>query len=184
MKTFNNEIKRTVQSILFTQMQINADFTGLAGPSFKEYQALAKKYFKKAVFLVDTTIDCPEINKICITEITPTRVMDCDFCKTYIKSGEDLKKVFYKMDDLKHTYSKVLMFTFSLREVGLNNTLDWLNLHFYKGTLDYTKVSQSLIIDNGGYLKIIPHNQNTFFKSFLIQYREQTHMLSGGIMWR
>lgn len=184
MQTFNNSIKRTVQKILFTQMQLNADFTGLAGPSHEEYRKLAGKYFRQGMFLVDTEIDSPGVDKICITKTQPTRVMDCDFCKTYINAGESLKIVFKRMSELPAYHFKALMFTLSLRDVGLDNTLDWLNSNFFYNTLTYTKISQSLLVEDFGYLKIIPHNQYTFYKSFLIQYREKTHMLSGGLMWR
>ena len=177
-------IKRITQKILFTQMQTNAAVTGLAGNSHEEYKLLIKKYFKGKVLLVDTKLTAPGIANKCITEVKPTRVMDCDFCKTYVKSGDHLRRVFHKMSAINTNRNKVLMFTFSLREVGLDNTLDWLNLHFYRGSLNYTKITKSLVVDNYGYLKLIPHQQNVFNNSCLIQYRETTHMITGGLMWK
>jgi hypothetical protein len=184
MKSYNG-VKRIVQQILFTQMATNGDVTGLAGEDYQDYEKVLKKYFKRKIFLVDTNITGPNIRNECITNTKLTRIVDCDFCKSYVNAGEELITVFNKMiqQPIK-TYSRVLLFTLSLRGPGLNNTLDWLNLHLYDGSLKTDKVKKSLLIDDFSYIRIINHSQITFNSSFLIQYRDSSHMLSGGVLWK
>ena len=184
METFNNSVKRTVQKTLFSKFKTIGNFTGLAGPSFEEYDALARKYFKGKIVLVDNEVISPKILNRDITEVPATRIMDCDFCRTYVESGEALKYIFNKMD-LNFLHNKTLLFTLSIRYVGLDNTLDWLNVNFYNKSLTNVKGTPTISLSDKGYIKFLLHKQNRFKDSLLIQYRNKnnTHMLSGGIKW-
>lgn len=60
---------------------------------------------------------------------SPITFVDCDFCKSIVSCGDDLIYIYNKMKK-SLVKNKYIAFTFSLRVVGFDATLDWLKVNF------------------------------------------------------
>lgn len=60
---------------------------------------------------------------------SPITFVDCDFCKSIVSCGDDLIYIYNKMKK-SLVKNKYIAFTFSLRVVGFDATLDWLKANF------------------------------------------------------
>lgn len=186
---FNDRpIKREVQHILFTTVnKKGCKVTGLAGDCPEEYKKLLKLHFScNEIQLVDFVLKGEGYINKPISEVTPTMVIDCDFCDSIINSGEEFLQVYKNMI---HKYSnrkgkKVLSFTFSNRLAGgLEKSLNWLNKNLYENSLQLNGLSYSKALSSHEHWRIIGHTQSKFNESMLISYRDTSSMLSGIISW-
>lgn len=60
---------------------------------------------------------------------SPITFVDCDFCKSIVSCGDDLIYIYNKMKK-SLVKNKYIAFTFSLRVVGFDATLNWLKVNF------------------------------------------------------
>lgn len=119
----------------------------------------------------------------------PYDVIDADFCKSCINNGDDLINIISWMNQNNPDRLKTLMFTLSIRGVGVHKTLEFFKQNIYLNNfkVDYIYEKSKyeyLPLNYRGYLYEIKHTQNTFLQSQLFQYRDTDHMISGAISWK
>ena len=200
MKDYSNAtVKRAVQNLLLNDVTIprKGKFLGLADDfgidSYKEL--IQKEINPKRMTFVGNTWNVPEMSERGVKylkdnlERESTRnqynIIDADFCDTYVNSGKLLKYVFDDMN--KGSSSKLLMFTFGVRKVSTDNTLNFLKELFYKDSFEFLgKQSISIQAENSykPFIKKLVHNQSIFEESSLYLYRDTAVMLSGAISWK
>lgn len=130
----NAPAKRFVQRQLFSQIKKAKTILGLAGIHPEKYLEVLPKH--NQVVLVDfnpvnnfvrrnSLIGEFDLLKSVENCYTIVNVVDCDFCRSIINNGDNLLYIYNKMkrSSRKNQY---ITYTFSLRGVGLNQTLDWL----------------------------------------------------------
>lgn len=134
----NATAKRYVQAKLFKQVKNAKTFLGLAGPNPTEYYEVIPEANK--VVLVDFNpvnilvrrnsligeFDLLRFNETCNTIVN---VVDCDFCQSILSNGAELLYIYNKLKKSLRK-NKYITFTFSLRGVGIENTLNWLETNF------------------------------------------------------
>lgn len=182
-----HEIKRTVQKILFRNIQSGLAMRGLAGWESEVYRDLVQRIIKPSeLTLVDIDpVRATQIGVKCeYLQDGLSPIMDCDFCETYKKSGETLKLIKVALDNENYN-DRYLLFTLCLRGAPLHSTLEWLNENIYKGTLKniindtiYTYGSYG-----GHYLIELLHEQSIFKKSIMYHYKDTHPMITGMIQW-
>ena len=99
-------------------------------------------------------------------------VVDCDFCKSIKSDGIDLLYIYTKMKR-SNVRNQYITFTFSLRGVGLEATLDWLNDNF---NLNIENRTFNKIEGDFGYKKFI----HKLYNQDIYMYRDSgDYMISG-----
>lgn len=183
MKDFSKStIKREVQHLLFSTVNKKlVKFTGLAGNDPEGYKKVIRTHFStppRGIILVDNNQTGKGIINTNISEVKPTSVMDCDFCNTIKKSGDEFLRV---LENLRKTSykSKIISFTFCLRGCKLEETIDWLDHNVFEGTLFLNGKNVSNYKQRIRGYQIIGHEQYKYKQSVLIYYNDGHPMISG-----
>ena len=127
--------KRYVQQKIFSRIDKAKTFLGLAGSHPEKYLEVIPPANK--VVLVDFNpvnvmvrrnsligeFDLLRMQEDCYTIVN---VVDCDFCKSILTNGDDLLYIYNKLKKSLRK-NKYISFTFSLRGVGIQKTLEWLS---------------------------------------------------------
>lgn len=131
-------VKRYVQRRLFSKIDKTKTILGLAGTHPEKYIEVLP--YHKNVILVDFNPVNDSVRRNSLVgefdlvnsqpaHYNPITFVDCDFCRSIINCGDDLLYIYNKMK--KSTVkNKYIAFTFSLRNVGEQPTLKWLQNHF------------------------------------------------------
>lgn len=130
--------KRGVQTRLFKGVTNVKTILGLAGTHPEKYVEVLPPHKQRV--LVDFNPVHPGIRKNSLigefdmlmnqpANYCPVNFVDCDFCRSIINNGADLKYIYEKMK-LSTIKNKYIAFTFSLRGVGLDKTMKWLGENF------------------------------------------------------
>lgn len=134
MQYLNATAKRYVQRQLFSQIKKAKTILGLAGTHPEKYIEVLPPH--NQVVLVDfnpvnetirrnSLIGEFELLKIEESNATTVNVVDCDFCRSIINNGDDLLYIYHRMKRC-NKQNQFISYTFSLRGVGLQQTLNWL----------------------------------------------------------
>lgn len=134
----NAPVKRYVQRQLFSKVDKAKTILGLAGTHPEEYIKVLPEH--KSVILVDfnpvkeyvrrnSLVGEFDLQSSIPQSYNPINVVDCDFCKSILNCGDDLLYIYNKMKR-SLVRNKYILFTFSLRGVGENQTLAWLSKNF------------------------------------------------------
>lgn len=125
------KVKRFVQKRLFSHIPKTKTILGLAGTHPEKYME-----YHKQVILVDFNPVNSSIRRNSligefdlVAHHSPITFVDCDFCKSIVSCGDDLIYIYNKMKK-SLVKNKYIAFTFSLRVVGFDATLDWLKANF------------------------------------------------------
>lgn len=181
MQYVDAKAKRAVQKRLFSKITKCKTFLGLAGPHPEEYRKIlpqANNYVLVDFNAVDESIyqnsligafDTLRYHQHCYTMLN---VVDCDFCKSIKSDGIDLLYIYTKMKR-SNVRNQYITFTFSLRGVGLEATLDWLNDNF---NLNIENRTFNKIEGDFGYKKFI----HKLYNQDIYMYRDSgDYMISG-----
>lgn len=132
------KVKRFVQKRLFSHIPKTKTILGLAGTHPEKYMEVLP--YHKQVILVDFNPVNSSIRRNSLigefdlvtsqpAHHSPITFVDCDFCKSIVSCGDDLIYIYNKMKK-SLVKNKYIAFTFSLRVVGFDATLDWLKANF------------------------------------------------------
>lgn len=133
MKSYRNcSLKRLIQSTEWFQEDYHETVLGLSSPEIVSNYIQVLPKHKNLVLVnyepVDDAINCNSLigmfNILLHRGIIPTFI-DADFCNSIKNSGDDLVYLYNKCKKLNRDIS--ISFTFSIRGVGLEATLDWLS---------------------------------------------------------
>ncbi len=128
------KVKRFVQGRLFSQIDMAKTILGLAGTHPEEYMKILPHH--KRVILVDYNPVNSLVRRNSLVgefdlvnsqpaNYSPITFVDCDFCKSIVVCGDDFTYIYNKMK--KSTVrNQYIAFTFSLRGVGIDKTLNFL----------------------------------------------------------
>ena len=174
--------KRYVQQKIFSRIDKAKTFLGLAGSHPEKYLEVIPPANK--VVLVDFNpvnamvrrnsligeFDLLRMQEDCYTVVN---AVDCDFCKSILSNGDDLLYIYNKLKKSLRK-NKYISFTFSLRGVGVDKTLEWLSSNFPE-----IEVSDGIFIPGDkdfGPMKYVKHIPGTH----LYMYRDSgDNMISG-----
>lgn len=129
------KVKRFVQRRLFSRIDKAKTILGLAGTHPEEYMKILP--YHKQVILVDYNPVNPSVRRNSLVgefdlitsqpaNHSPITFVDCDFCKSVVTCGDDFTYIYNKMKK-SAIHNKYIAFTFSLRNVGLERTLEFLS---------------------------------------------------------
>lgn len=129
------KVKRFVQRRLFSRIDKAKTILGLAGTHPEEYMKILP--YHKQVILVDYNPVNPSVRRNSLVgefdlitsqpaNYNPITFVDCDFCKSVVTCGDDFTYIYNKMKK-SAIHNKYIAFTFSLRNVGLERTLEFLS---------------------------------------------------------
>ena len=174
--------KRYVQQQLFKNISKAKTFLGLAGSHPEKYLEVIPQCNK--VVLVDFNpvnvmvrrnsligeFDLLRMQEDCYTVVN---AIDCDFCKSILSNGDDLLYIYSKLKKSLRK-NKYISFTFSLRGVGVDKTLEWLTSNFPE-----IKINDGIFLPvnkDFGPMKYVKHIPGTY----LYMYRDSgDNMISG-----
>lgn len=174
------KVKRYVQRRLFSKIDKTKTILGLAGTHPEEYVKVLP--YHKRIILVDFN---PVSNRVVRNSLvgefdllsnedahySPVTFVDCDFCKSILNCGDDLLYIYNKMKR-NLVRNKYIAFTFSLRGVGLEKTLEWLLSNFQELYIQSPKSLDLSILQHRQYVKE--------WSSVLFGYRDSgDNMISG-----
>lgn len=182
------KVKRYVQKRLFSQVRSARMILGLAGPYPYEYM---RSIFRNIHFGDSTNIRLVDLNPAAdvvrkntiVAEFDilqynhpdrcPVTFVDCDFCKSIINCGDDLLYIYNKMKK-NNVRNKYITFTFSLRKVGLEATLNWLLHNFPELYIQSPKSLDLNILQHRQYVKE--------YSPVLFGYRDSGENMISGII--
>lgn len=129
------KVKRFVQRRLFSRIDKAKTILGLAGTHPEKYMKILP--YHKQVILVDYNPVNPSVRRNSLVgefdlitsqpaNHNPITFVDCDFCKSVVTCGDDFTYIYNKMKK-SAIHNKYIAFTFSLRNVGLERTLEFLS---------------------------------------------------------
>ena len=132
------QVKRFVQKQLFKKTYKVKTMLGLGGLHPEKYLEVLPEH--KHCVLVDLY---PVNNTVKLNSLigefdllsinynwwSPLNFVDCDFCKSILSNGYDLQYIYNKMKK-SVTKNKYIAFTFCLRGVGEEKTIQWLANNF------------------------------------------------------
>lgn len=127
-------VKRFVQRSLFSKIDMAKTILGLAGTHPEEYMKVLPQH-KRAILVDYNPVNSSVRRNSLVGEFdlvtsqpanySPITFVDCDFCKSIAVCGDDFTYIYNKMK--KSTVrNQYIAFTFSLRGVGINKTLNFL----------------------------------------------------------
>ena len=178
-------VKRYVQKQLFSHIRKTKTILGLAGLHPEKYLKVLPKH--KQCVLVDFNPVNALVRKNSLigefdllTEYSPVNFVDCDFCRSIINNGMDLKYIYYKMR-LSPVKNKYIAFTFCLRGVGEEKTMEWLAVNFPELNIP---LNYSFIVDTRcketGFRKYVMRAFDGEKYLNIYRYRDSgDHMISG-----
>lgn len=179
----HNTVKRLVQNLLFKDVKAKTCL-GLAGPNYVSYKSILAQHSRNIILCDLNPADESIIHNSLVGtydmncnkyHMMPVNWVDADFCTSIINSGADLLNINSKLRN-KHLTNYYLSFTFSIRDAGLENTLNWIR----QNLVDFgPTISEDITFLRKGkyqYCKWLYDTPN--FK--LIRYKDSgDHMLSG-----
>lgn len=135
MKLYNDcPLKRSIQRALWKDIKAS-NILGLSSPDLigGYISALPQR---KALYLVNFNPNSSLINAnsliglfdVLLSKNIHVNFIDADFCDSILSSGDDLIYIYNKSKKLG--IGVIISFTFSIRGVGLERTLEWLKSHF------------------------------------------------------
>lgn len=134
----NAHVKRFVQKQLFQKTYKVKTMLGLGGLHPEKYLEILPEHrhcvlvdFNPVNKTVKRNSLIGEFDLLCVkyARHNPLNFVDCDFCRSIVSNGFDLKYIYDKMS--KSTVrNKCIAFTFCLRGVGEEKTLQWLSSNF------------------------------------------------------
>ena len=182
-------VKRYVQKQLFSHIRKTKTILGLAGLHPEKYLKVLPKH--KQCVLVDFNPVNALVRKNSLigefdlltnqpAEYSPVNFVDCDFCRSIINNGMDLKYIYYKMR-LSPVKNKYIAFTFCLRGVGEEKTMEWLAVNFPELNIP---LNYSFIVDTRcketGFRKYVMRAFDGEKYLNIYRYRDSgDHMISG-----
>jgi hypothetical protein len=172
MKTYDNAfLKRAIQKHLWTNIAECNNVLALSSPQYvPEYIKCLPTH--KNLYLVNFAPESKVINANSLIGLfdillyrnqIPTFI-DADFCRTIHSCGDDLVYIYNKCKKLNRDIT--ISFTFSIRGIGLDNTLKWLHEHFNVNVNNYIGLP---ILE--GYYK---------YRQFCIEYGDCIHYRDSG----
>lgn len=155
-------VKRYVQKRLFSKIDKTKTILGLAGTHPEKYVEVLP--YHKQVILVDFNPVNDSVRRNSLVGefdlinsqpayYNPITLVDCDFCKSVLSCGDDLLYIYNKMKR-SNVKNKYIAFTFSLRNVGEEITLKWLQEH-----LPELGIDRDLVLAHSLDLDILQHRQ-------------------------
>lgn len=148
LKEYNNKGKRYIQNLIFSNINIVSSALVLGGPNFKEYISFINEKVTKNE---DCKIDSYEIdnnslnnqiqhyrnfNKKLAEKVRinfgniklakAERFIDLDLMGNICTQNHIIKRLFNKQNKIQTDYNKVFMFTVSMRQSTLQDTLDFI----------------------------------------------------------
>ena len=156
----NARVKRYVQKRLFSKIDKTKTILGLAGTHPEKYIEVLP--YHKSVILVDFNPVNDSVRRNSLVgefdlvnsqpaHYSPITFVDCDFCKSILNCGDDLLYIYNKMKR-SNVRNKYIAFTFSLRGVGEEKTLKWLQDNF-------PELGINTILSHSINLSILQHRQ-------------------------
>ena len=148
MKSYNNcPLKRSIQKVLWNGIKAT-NILGLSSPEFVANYIINLPNCK-AMYLVNYFPNSELINTNSLAGLFDMLLnrnihvdfIDADFCDSILSSGDDLMYVYNKSKKLG--INVTISFTFSIRGVGLEKTLEWLKSHFPEINCDKNLLSNS-----------------------------------------
>ena len=136
MKSYNDcKLKRAIQHDLWASEPKHKTILGLSSPEVVECYLQALPKHETLILVnyesIDEAINCNSLvgmfDILLHRNIIPTFI-DADFCSSIINSGDDLVYIYNKCKKLNRNIT--ISFTFSIRGVGLQSTMNWLKEHF------------------------------------------------------
>lgn len=136
MKSYNNcPLKRDIQLCMWITEPHHRTILGLSSPEVvQDYLQVLPKHDNLILVNfepIDEAINCNSLigmfDILLYRNIIPTFI-DADFCKSIKSCGDDLIYIYNKCKKLNRDIT--ISFTFSIRGVGLNSTIDWLRNNF------------------------------------------------------
>jgi len=147
-KQYNNKGKRYIQDVIFSNINIESNALVLGGPNFKEYisfinEKVAKnKDCKINSYEIDNDSlnnqiqDYRNFNKKLAKKVRincsniklakAERFIDLDLMGNICTQNHIIKRLFNKQNKIQSDYNKVFMFTVSMRQSTLKDTLDFI----------------------------------------------------------
>ena len=131
-------VKRFVQRQIFSKTSKVKTILGLGGLHPEKYIEVLPKH--RECVLVDFNPVTSYVKRNSLigefdlitnhpTNRNPINFVDCDFCRSIINNGSDLKYIYDKMQ-LLNIKNKYIAFTFCLRGIGEEKTIEWLASNF------------------------------------------------------
>lgn len=182
-------VKRFVQKQLFARVRKAKTILGLAGLHPEKYMEVLPEH--KQCILVDFNPVNALVRKNSLigefdlltnhpAEYSPVTFVDCDFCRSIINNGIDLKYIYHKMQ-LSTVKNKYIAFTFCLRGVGEEKTMEWLAINFPELDIpfNYTFITDDRCKDLG-YRKYVKRAYDGAKYLDIYRYRDSgDNMISG-----
>mgnify|MGYP003487848806 FL=1 len=182
-------VKRYVQKQLFSHIRKTKTILGLAGLHPEKYLKVLPKH--KQCVLVDFNPVNALVRKNSLigefdlltnqpAEYSPVNFVDCDFCRSIINNGMDLKYIYYKMR-LSPVKNKYIAFTFGLIGESKEKTMEWLAVNFPELNIP---LNYSFIVDTRcketGFRKYVMRAFDGEKYLNIYRYRDSgDHMISG-----
>ena len=136
MKSYRDcKLKRAIQRSLWILEPEHKTILGLSSPEVVEGYLQVLTKHKNLVLVnynpIDDAINCNSLigmfDILLHRNIIPTFI-DADFCNSIKNSGDDLVYIYNKCKKLNRDIT--ISFTFSIRKVGVQPTINWLKEHF------------------------------------------------------
>lgn len=176
--------KRRVQISLFSHVEKAKTILGLAGTHPEKYIKVLP--ICERIVLVDFNPINDKVKRNSLVgefdllsnmpaERNPINVVDCDFCKSILSCGDDLLYIYNKMKR-NLVRNKYITFTFSLRGVGFERTMDWLLSNFPELKKEHDSTYNPIHLSLGDRKYI------TKYSSCLFKYRDSGDNMISGII--
>lgn len=188
------KVKRFVQKQLFKKVSKVKTVLGLGGLHPEKYIEVLPEH-KNCVLVDFNPVNALVRRNSLIGEFdlltnspanhSPLNFVDCDFCRSIINNGADLKYIYDKMQ-LSLVKNKYIAFTFCIRGAGEERTIEWLAKNFPELNIskDYTFVNDTRCKDLG-YRKYVKRMFDGEKFLDIYRYRDSgDHMISGLIALR
>lgn len=188
------KVKRFVQKQLFKKISKAKTILGLGGLHPEKYIEVLPEH-KQCVLVDFNPVNALVRRNSLIGEFdlltnqpadySPVNFVDCDFCRSIINNGADLKYIYDKMQ-LSLVKNKYIAFTFCIRGVGEERTVEWLAKNFPELNIPkhYTFVNDTRCKEVGYFQYVRRMYTGEKFLD-IYRYRDSgNHMISGLIkLW-
>lgn len=188
------KVKRFVQKQLFKKISKAKTILGLGGLHPEKYVEVLPEH-KQCVLVDFNPVNALVRRNSLIGEFdlltnqpadySPVNFVDCDFCRSIINNGADLKYIYDKMQ-LSLVKNKYIAFTFCIRGVGEERTVEWLAKNFPELNIPkhYTFVNDTRCKEVGYFQYVRRMYTGEKFLD-IYRYRDSgNHMISGLIkLW-
>lgn len=183
------KVKRFVQRNLFKKISKVKTVLGLGGLHPEKYIEVLPEH-KNCVLVDFNPVNALVRRNSLIGEFdlltnqpadySPVNFVDCDFCRSIINNGADLKYIYDKMQ-LSLVKNKYIAFTFCIRGIGEERTIEWLAKNFPELNIPkhYTFVNDTRCKEVGYFQYVRRMYTGEKFLD-IYRYRDSgNHMISG-----